>query len=270
MKCDTCLSTCTQRRPAAGGWLPVPGATITALSATTEPAVLTCSSAHGSRPPGHWSPSVRSGTVNCPPAATCSWSTSRAGMRCTAQSSSPQVLLSTPRPPIYGFVCAHGLSSGTPCTPSTRWRPWAAGLTVHDATSGEHVLQTQRLPDGVLARVTPLVLRWRPAGPWSPVCQDHDAPVMAPHTFGSSDNRRCCTCRGLQLFQTRQLPQVTDGRASAGPVDVAAFLAQPSVQEQVMGRCHNNQPSLPSQTRPAFVEFHHCLDQRSRVSRSAM
>lgn len=43
--------------------------------------------------------------------------------------------------------------------------------------------------------------------------------------------------RGLQLFQTRQLPHVTDGRASAGPVDVAAFLAQPGVQEQVCDQC---------------------------------
>ena len=43
-------------------------------------------------------------------------------------------------------------------------------------------------------------------------------------------------CRGLQLFQTRQLPHVQDGRASGGPVDVARFLAQPGVQEQVLLR----------------------------------
>lgn len=50
--------------------------------------------------------------------------------------------------------------------------------------------------------------------------------------LSSNSSRALVLCRGLQLFQTRQLPQVTDGRASAGPVDVAAFLAQPGVQEQ--------------------------------------
>ncbi len=41
----------------------------------------------------------------------------------------------------------------------------AAGLTAYDAVSGEHVLQTQALPDGVLAAVTPLVLRQAPRFP---------------------------------------------------------------------------------------------------------
>jgi hypothetical protein len=42
--------------------------------------------------------------------------------------------------------------------PNLSWQ--SAGLTAYDAASGEHVLQTQRLPAKVLKLVTPLVLRW--------------------------------------------------------------------------------------------------------------
>ena len=37
----------------------------------------------------------------------------------------------------------------------------------------------------------------------------------------------------LGLYHAGQLPLCTDGRASAGPVDLHAFLNQPSVKEQV-------------------------------------
>ena len=37
--------------------------------------------------------------------------------------------------------------------------------------------------------------------------------------------------RGLQLYQKGQLPEVTDGRLSAGPVDLARFLQQPATAE---------------------------------------
>lgn len=37
--------------------------------------------------------------------------------------------------------------------------------------------------------------------------------------------------RGLQLFQDGTLAACTDGRLSAGPLDLAAFLAQQPVQE---------------------------------------
>ena len=39
--------------------------------------------------------------------------------------------------------------------------------------------------------------------------------------------------RGLQLFESGQLPRITDGRASAGPIDLVEYLAQPDVQQQV-------------------------------------
>lgn len=42
-----------------------------------------------------------------------------------------------------------------------------------------------------------------------------------------------CGLRALKLWQAGQLPECTDGRLSAGPVDLAAFLAQAPVQEAV-------------------------------------
>lgn len=37
----------------------------------------------------------------------------------------------------------------------------------------------------------------------------------------------------LAILQENQLPTVTDGRLSGGPIDIAAFLEMPDVQEQV-------------------------------------
>lgn len=44
--------------------------------------------------------------------------------------------------------------------------------------------------------------------------------------------------RALQLYQQGRLPECTDGRLSAGPVDIAAFLAQPHVKEAVKQAVH--------------------------------
>lgn len=48
--------------------------------------------------------------------------------------------------------------------------------------------------------------------------------------------------RALALYGEGRLPECTDGRLSAGPIDLAAFLAQPHVKEavkQALHRCHN-------------------------------
>ena len=47
-----------------------------------------------------------------------------------------------------------------------------------------------------------------------------------------------CACRALQLHMEGQLPVSSDGRLSAGPVDVAAFLAQPHIKEAVKQALH--------------------------------
>ncbi len=39
----------------------------------------------------------------------------------------------------------------------------------------------------------------------------------------------------MRLWVHERLPVMTDGRASAGPVDLAAYLAQPHAQQQVGG-----------------------------------
>lgn len=79
----------------------------------------------------------------------------------------------------------------------------AAGLTAFDAATGDHILQTRALPKGVLKLVSPFALR------------------------------------GVQLFTEKQLPYVTDGRASGGLIDVAAYLEQPDVQQQVEDALHS-------------------------------
>ncbi len=45
----------------------------------------------------------------------------------------------------------------------------------------------------------------------------------------SSQNQRFLLHRGLQLFQEGKLPVCADGRLSAGPLDLPAFLAQASL-----------------------------------------
>lgn len=78
-----------------------------------------------------------------------------------------------------------------------------AGLKAYEGKTGQLVLQTHELPKGLLKQVQPFVTR------------------------------------GVELYHTRALPQVTDGRASGGPVDLAAHLAIPAVQQQVpfIGSC---------------------------------
>lgn len=78
-----------------------------------------------------------------------------------------------------------------------------AGLKAYEGKTGQLVLQTHELPKGLLKQVQPFVTR------------------------------------GVELYRTRALPQVTDGRASGGPVDLAAHLAIPAVQQQVpfIGSC---------------------------------
>lgn len=73
----------------------------------------------------------------------------------------------------------------------------AAGLHLFDATSAEHVLSTWKLPEEAFFAMVPFVER------------------------------------ALQLYQSRSLPVNQDGRSSCGPVDLAAFMALPSVQLQV-------------------------------------
>ena len=73
----------------------------------------------------------------------------------------------------------------------------AAGLHLFDATSAEHVLSTGALPDEAFFALVPFVER------------------------------------ALELYQRRSLPVNQDGRSSCGPVDLAAFMALPSVQAQV-------------------------------------
>ncbi|KAL3133730.1 hypothetical protein ABBQ32_008220 [Trebouxia sp. C0010 RCD-2024] len=77
-----------------------------------------------------------------------------------------------------------------------------AGLDVYDAGSGEHVLWACALPESALLALQPFI------------------------------------CRGMQLFQEGKLPVCTDGRLSAGPLDLPAFLAQASVSESVKQALH--------------------------------
>ncbi|KAL3143278.1 hypothetical protein ABBQ38_002121 [Trebouxia sp. C0009 RCD-2024] len=77
-----------------------------------------------------------------------------------------------------------------------------AGLDVSDAGSGEHVLWACALPDSAILALQPFI------------------------------------CRGMQLFQEGKLPLCTDGRLSAGPLDLPAFLAQASVSESVKQALH--------------------------------
>ncbi|DBA75057.1 TPA: hypothetical protein ACH3X1_010392 [Trebouxia sp. C0004] len=92
------------------------------------------------------------------------------------------------------------------------WGPemLAAGLDVYDAGCGEHVLWACALPTFALSAATPFI------------------------------------CRGLQLFQEGKLPVCTDGRLSAGPLDLPAFLAQAGVGEAVRQALHKCKAAQPA------------------------
>ena len=103
-----------------------------------------------------------------------------------------------------GFLFMYSISLSL--QPLTQPHSFPAGLGAHDAQNGEHILQTHALPRGVPALVTPFVTR------------------------------------GVQLFQARQLPQVADGRASGGPLDLKPLLALPALQAQVRAPPHAGPP----------------------------
>lgn len=111
--------------------------------------------------------------------------------------------------------------------PLTRPHPSPAGLGAHDAENGEHILQTHALPRGVTALVAPFVTR------------------------------------GVQLFQARQLPQVADGRASGGPLDLPPLLALPALQAQVQAPPIPPTPSSPVLFLSAHTIIHHQAPLRS-------
>jgi hypothetical protein len=71
------------------------------------------------------------------------------------------------------------------------------GFDAADATTGEHVLSVLPLPRAAFASLRPFA------------------------------------DRALDLFRAGALPLLTDGRVSAGPVDLVAFLAQRHAQQQV-------------------------------------
>ena len=50
--------------------------------------------------------------------------------------------------------------------------------------------------------------------------------------------------KALRLFQVGALPECADGRVSAGPIDLAAYLAQPQVQEAVRLAAHRRAERL--------------------------
>ncbi|KAK9846170.1 hypothetical protein WJX84_001720 [Apatococcus fuscideae] len=105
-------------------------------------------------------------------------------------------------------ACANGLpsASNTWAAQDSSPTPWleyvpgrdklvqadqlAAGLQAWDAASGEHILSTSRVSSEAIAHCSPFILR------------------------------------ALELFGAGMLPLVVDGRASAGPVDLKAFLGQ--------------------------------------------
>ena len=116
----------------------------------------------------------------------------------------------------------------------------AAGLDAIDASSGEHMLCTLPLPAAALSLATPLLLR---------CCVRSRLAPWLEYTFLRGASRICSSdggARALQLWQSGELPECTDGRLSAGPVDMAAFLAQPPVREAVKQALHR-------------CSFHMCL-----------
>ncbi|KAK9790104.1 hypothetical protein WJX73_004826 [Symbiochloris irregularis] len=81
----------------------------------------------------------------------------------------------------------------------------AAGLDAFDTASGEHVLWATAAPPDFLTMAAPAALR-----------------VLELHASGG-------------------LKDNVDGRASAGQLDLAAFLAQPSIQETLRQACRGGQ-----------------------------
>ncbi|BDA46570.1 hypothetical protein COCOBI_09-0220 [Coccomyxa sp. Obi] len=86
----------------------------------------------------------------------------------------------------------------------------AAGLHAFDSGSGEHVLWATALPRVTFDCARPFVLR------------------------------------AVQLYREGRLPECTDGRVSAGPVDIAAFLAQPHIKEAIKQALHRRKKRLSS------------------------
>lgn len=110
----------------------------------------------------------------------------------------------------------------------------AAGLDVVDGGSGEHMLCTLPLPAQALDLASPLLLRCCCCGlpillSWQQTCL-YQLPQRHLAITGG--------IRALQLWQSGDLPECTDGRLSAGPVDMAAFLAQAPVREAVKQALH--------------------------------
>ncbi|KAK9919052.1 hypothetical protein WJX75_009029 [Coccomyxa subellipsoidea] len=98
----------------------------------------------------------------------------------------------------------------------------AAGLDAHDSSSGEHVLWAAVLPSSALDLARPFVLR------------------------------------ALQLYQEGRLPESTDGRLSAGPVDIAAFLAQPHIKEAVKQALHRRKARVGGGNSPEAAPDEPC------------
>ncbi|KAK9845126.1 hypothetical protein WJX74_010866 [Apatococcus lobatus] len=90
----------------------------------------------------------------------------------------------------------------------------AAGVHAWDASSGEHILSTIGLTSEVVASCGPFILRM------------------------------------LELFRAGLLPVNRDGRASAGPIDIKAFLGQPEVAEQVRQAQHRRTIRLRAAGKP--------------------
>ncbi|CAL8471179.1 g10721 [Coccomyxa elongata] len=86
----------------------------------------------------------------------------------------------------------------------------AAGLDALDSGSAEHVLWATALPRDAFDCARPFVLR------------------------------------AIQLYREGRLPECTDGRLSNGPVDIAAFLAQPHIKEAIQQALHRRKKRLSS------------------------
>ena len=102
-----------------------------------------------------------------------------------------------------------------------------SGVDMADKESAEHIFWSTALPGAALESISPVLIRCRRLSEYA-IALHCLRQLRCFSLISISDS-----CRVLELYKNSKLPESTDGRLSAGQVDMAAFVAQSHVKEAI-------------------------------------